>query len=357
MGLPSISIRFSTSSSTAITRSSKGIVAVIVHDATTAVQGNYSLTAATQIPSGLGTVNAAYVAQAFLGYLNQPKKVLLCVVEEEPDDLTAATDWLATQLFDYLAGPHDITAAEVTELKAWVLSQRTNQKAPIRAVLPDCEADSEAIINFTTDGIVVGEDSFDAPEYCARIAGLIAGTPMTISCLYAPLSEVSDITRLTRTAIDEAIDDGEFVLIHDGTQVKVASSVNSLTTLTDTKGAAFQKIKIVETTDMIDYDIRTVCEDTYIGKYANSYDNKMVLCVAIRSYLEGLESDGILDDGTSSVDIDVTAQTAYLESIGTDTSEMTEDEIRRANTGDKVFLTATISILDVIEDITLDVSL
>jgi hypothetical protein len=78
-----------------------------------------------------------------------------------------------------------------------------------------------------------------------------------------------------------------------------------------------------------------------------------LLITAIKGYFTQLEQEGILQAGSSSVDIDLAAQEAYLQSIGIDTSTMTEKEIREANTGDKVFLTASIKILDAIEDIDL----
>lgn len=96
------------------------------------------------------------------------------------------------------------------------------------------------------------------------------------------------MTRLTKEQLDTAIDSGEFVLFHDGEKVKVGRGVNSLKTTSQEKGEAFKKIKIVETMDMIQNDIRMTAEDGYIGKYANSYDNKCLLIMAVKGYLEEL---------------------------------------------------------------------
>ena len=224
-------------------------------------------------------------------------------------------------------------------------------------MLPNQAADSEAVVNFATGDILVGTTEFTTAEYCSRIAGLIAGTPMTISCTYAPLPEVSDVGRLTREAMDAAVDAGKFILFHDGEKVKVARGVNSLQTTTKDKGDAWKKIKMVEVMDMIQTDIRTTAQDSYIGKYANSYDNKCLLVTAIKGYLVGLEQSGILQAGSSSVGIDLARQEAYLQSVGTDTSKMSQQEIKEANTADKVFLEASIKILDAIEDINLNITI
>lgn len=354
MKLPNINIAFSTQAASAIERSEKGVVALILRD--TAANGGHILTKPTHIPIGLGQANQDYIKRAFIGYVNPPKKVIVYVLPTDAEDLTEALTYLEGQTFDYLAGPPDITTAECTEIVNWIKSQRNDGFTP-KAVLPDTAADSEAIINFTTEDVYDGTNTYTAAEYCSRIAGLIAGTPMTISCTYATLPEVVDIDRLGKDDADDAIDNGEFILIYDGEKVKVGRGVNSLQTTAQDKGEAFKKIKIVEAIDMIRTDIKKTIEDNYIGKYANDYDNKCLLITAIKGYFTGLENDGILRHGTSTVEIDLDAQEAYLQSIGKDTSDMTEEEIKTAATADKVFLKASIQILDAIEDIDLNITI
>ena len=353
-GLPNINIEFTTAASTAIARSEKGIVAIILKDA--AANGAHVLTNATQIPATLGTENKAYIARAFTGYVNPPRKVIVYVEPAAATDLAEGLAYFATQPFDYLAGPPDISAAECTAVIAWIKAQRALGTVP-KAVLPEQTADCEAVINFASTGIMVGATEYTAAQYCSRIAGLIAGTPFKISCTYAPLTEITDIDRLTKSAMDTAIDAGKFILYNDGEKVKVARGVNSLTTTTAAKGVSFKKIKTVEAVDLITRDIKLIAQDSYIGKYANTYDNKCVLIAAIRDYFKGLENSDILRRDSSTIGIDVEAQEAYLESTGVDTSKLTEQEIKTANTGSQVFLKATISILDAIEDISLDITI
>lgn len=354
MGLPNINIAFSTQAASAISRSQKGVVALIIKDAN--ANGGHILTSATQIPTTLSKDNKDYISRAFLGYVNPPRKVIVYALPVDAVDLSEGLTYLETQTFDYLAGPPDVAVADCTAIVLWVKAQRTLGFTP-KAVLPDTQADNEAIINFTTNGIKVGDTEYTAAQYCSRIAGLIAGTPMTISCTYAPLSEVSDVERLTKEAMDAAIDSGKFIIFYDGEKVKVGRGVNSLKTTTQEKGEVFKKIKIVEAVDMIRSDIKKTAQDNYIGKYANSYDNKCLLVTAIKGYFIGLENDGILERGTSAVSIDIDAQDVYLQSKGINTTDMTEQEIKNAATGDKVFLKASISILDAVEDINLDIAI
>lgn len=354
MGLPSINIEFKTTGITAIERSQKGTVALILRDES--VSGAYILTNVTEIPADLAQENKEYIERAFVGYQTPPRTVIIYVINAEAEISTALT-YFATQKFDYICLPPTGTPEEAETLKSWVLSERLNNNATYKAVLPNIEADSEAIINFTAEGITDGEKTYTAAEYCSRIAGLIAGTPMNISCTYAPITEINGITRLTKAEADEAIDQGKFILIHDGEKVKVGRGVNSFVTTVEGKGDAYKKIKIVEAIDMINNDIRTTVEDSYIGKYSNSYDNKCILITAIKGYFEQLEMDGILDKGKTSVSIDMQAQENYLKSQGIDTSAMKEQEIKEANTGSKVFIAASIKILDAIEDIDINIAI
>ena len=169
------------------------------------------------------------------------------------------------------------------------------------------------------------------------------------------MTELANCERLTKAEMDAAVEDGKLIVFHDGEKVKIARGVNSLVTTTGTKGNQFKKIKIVEAMDMINDDIIRTAEDSYLGKYANSYDNKCLLVSAISSYFNSLIKEEILSSGT--VGIDIEANRNYLLSKGYDVSGMSDDDIKKADTDDKVFLNAAIKILDAIEEITLPISI
>ena len=179
---------------------------------------------------------------------------------------------------------------------------------------------------------------------------------MKIAATYAPLPELTDVARLTKEQLDEAVNAGKLALRWDGRKVKVDRAVNSFVTTSQGMLDSFKKIKIVEIMDLIRTDITSTAEDDYIGKYANTYDNKLLLVTAIRGYFMGLEQDDLVQPGYT-VDIDVAAQEQFLVSKGVDTSEMTEQEIREADTGSHVFLLIRCKILDAIEDIDIQVEI
>lgn len=379
MGAPSINISFIEKGISAIERGERGIVMLWVKDTLPAPAVNPAVVVTeSDIPEGLSDVTVEQIKLAMIGYTYAPKKVLVyCMgiaedAEEEAVEagykkaMTAAE----TIRFDYLAVPAVETDGKGEDIAAWVKSMRTNRKKMIKVVLPNVAADNEGIVNFTTEKsikteTVTGKDGvkttidtvYTAEQYCARIAGLIAGTPMTISCTYAPLPELSDCTRLTDN--DTPVDKGEFIIFYDGEKVKVVRGVNSFITTVDGKGDSFKKIKIVEAMDMINDDIVKTAQDSYLGKYANTYSNKCLLVTAISSYFAQLKRDDIVS--SYSVGLDAEAVRIYLKGRGKkaalddgtikEVDECSDKEIITADTGSNVFLTGNVKILDAIEDI------
>ena len=379
MGAPSMDIQFIERAITAVTRGERGIVLLWVKDSLPAAAVNpATIILSSDIPSGLSDTTVEQIKLAMIGYTNAPKKVLVYGMGISKDAETVAVDAgykkamevSETVKFDYLAIPTVETDGKTQEVASWVKSMRDNKRKKIKAVLPKIEADHEGIINFTTDRNVKTETVtekngtktavdivYTAEQYCARIAGLIAGTPLTFACTYAPLTELSDCTRLTD--IDTPVDNGEFIVFYDGEKVKVVRGVNSFVTTADGKGDSFKKIKIVEAMDMINDDIIKTAQDSYLGKYANSYSNKCLLISAISGYFAQLKRDGIIS--SYSVSLDAEAIHTYLKSKGLkatledgtikEVDECSDEEIITADTGSFVFLTGNVKILDAIEDI------
>jgi len=368
--MPTLTVLFQQRAQTAIARSQKGVAALIVRDALTAGQA-WALTSTGQIPEKLGKENQEAIRRVFKGGVNPPRKVLVyCLGAEDtleageadpqaeearPGSGAAALRWLGTQRFDYLAGPADLGEAEAAAIREWIIRKREDDHVIFKAVLPHTAANNEGIVNFTASGIQAGGDVFDAAAYCGRVAGLIAGTPMKQSVTYAALPEVEDIRRLSALEEDEAVGRGELILTHDGEKVKFGRGVNSLTTTTG-RSEVWRKIKIVELLDLLQWDLRLAIQDNYIGKFQNSYDNKLLLITAVKLYLQALAKDQLIEEDFV-CDIDVEAQDAYRQSVGVATAEMTEQQIREANTGTYVFLAVDIKPIDAIEDVRIKIYL
>lgn len=385
LGMPSINISFIEAGIEAIQRSQRGIVALILEETTDtitklktdhtvgdepvtvkAIENPFTIYTTDDIQSELSDDNKDYITKCLIGYTKTPYRVKVLLVEKnaendaKADKFADALSVLATERWDYLAIP-TITDAQCEAVATWVKTNRENKFKKVKAVLPNYAGDYEGIIDFGNTSIKTKTKTYSPAEYTARIAGLIAGTQMTISATYAPLAEVIDCDRHTLDENDEKVNKGEFFIWFDGEKFKMSRAMNSLVTTTQGKLEAYQTIKTVDIMDMIYDDIRKTAQDSYIGKYTNDYDNKCLLISAIQGYFLELERGRLLQKDYSQVDIDVDAVKNYQISHGLYTKDelakMSDLEIKKLDTKKKVFLTAKIKILDAMEDIELPINI
>ena len=358
--MPSVIVTFREKGITAIQRSERGIVLLVLEEDKHV--GPDTIYTVDDIPEDLSDDSKEQIKLALMGYQLAPKKVL-CYYITKPaakdgaaavQDYTAVLKTIENVRFDYLVIPQ-IAAEKTQDIATWIKGMRTTKDTRVKAVLPNCPADNEGVVNFTNSVIKTAAKSYTAAQYCSRVAGLIAGTPLTISCTYAPAAELIEVENQTSDERDARVGKGEFFFFSDGEKIKVARGVNSYVTTMQGKGEDFQKIKLVDIMDMIHDDIKKTGHDSYIGKYANSYDNRCLLITAINGYFDGLELDGLLEKGQNSAEIDIPATKVWLESNGLKTRDELESmkgiEIKYANVHDQCFIAANLSILDAVEDI------
>lgn len=373
-GRPQVIINFKTKSTTAITRSGRGVGCIILDDENASDKViMYTITDETEIPSsGLSAKSIDLIKKALLG---TPSKLFVLVIGSlliQADALKNAS----TLKFNYICHPTG-NAQNQADLASWVKLQRRNKHRTIKGVVANVDADSYGVINFTTgnirvvnpaytDALIAAEGiaeavdpsiphylTYTAGEYTARILGIACGVTLDRSMTYYELSEIYDCD--TYGDVDEHISNGELCLIDegDGHGVKIARGCNSLHTFTTDIGQDFRYIKIVETIDLITDDIRDTFRSEYLGKVLNDYDHKMLFIAAILVYFNELKGN-ILDGSASvpnDVDIDIEANRDYAILKGRDVSEMTEQELRETNTGTNVFLTGQITPVNAMEDL------
>lgn len=349
MGLPIIDISFKQLAKSAVIRSQRGIVALILKDTDKA-----SLTVFDEgdIPSDLTEANQGLIKDVLKG---SPNKIELYVLGSDSEISEALTYFEGVE-FNLMCMPSAETS-DVTAIKTFIKKMNDVVKYKCDAILANEKADSEAIINYTAKNIVVGGESVTTANHSARIAGLIEGTPLNQSVTFATLSDVDAIENLTKEQADARINNGELILVREMGKVRVARGVNSLTTLTDTKGNAFQKIKLRKTLNLIHNDLRRVIVEKYIGKIPNNYDNKCVLITEIKNYLDELSSEQLIEK-VNEVGIDLIAQKKWLkDNTNLDINAMTEQEIKEANTQSNVFLAISLKVVDAMEDIMIGISI
>lgn len=371
-GLPQVLIDFKTKGVTAIKRSARGIVVMILKNETENTIKNYVINDVADIPEkGLTDENVDYIKKCLLG---TPLRILVYTLpldtvevtagegEEAPDRQTQAD---VLKLIDgikwnWLCAPTS-TVQEQQDLASWIKSERQNKRKTFKAVLANQAADNEGVVNFTSSGIKVAsgtdEDgnvtykAYTALEYTARICGILAGLALDRSATYFKLTEVAEVDPVPE--IDDHIDKGEMVLFdeQDGDGVKIARACNSLTTFTTDKGEDFRYIKIVEAVDMITDDIRDTFKKYYTGKVINDYDHKMLFIAAILVYFDEIKGNVLDRDGNNTVDIDEQYQRNYAKLKGEDVEKMDAMTIRKYNTGTNVVLAGSIKPVNAMEDL------
>ena len=351
LGLPSVNIVFKQEGITAIERGERGIVALVLKD--TKALGGHTVYDITDCPEEISEENRRFVIDALKGNTNAPLRVELFVLGAD-NEVEEALNYFENTKFDYICSP-SFTSEENVEVATWIKSLRDNEGVMVKAVLANVKDDHEGIINFATDNIVTELKTYSTAEFTPRIAGLIAGTSLRIATTYADIPEIISVPYEKKRDTATKVGEGKLVIFKQSGQYRIARGVNSFVSTSDVKGEAFQKIKLVDIMDLMTNDIRQTCHRNYIGKYANSYDNKCILITAIEGYLDQLVLDGLIARDSIKVEIDMEAQKTYLKSIGVDISEMREQEIKEYNTRDKVFIAIKCKILDAIEEINLRV--
>lgn len=324
MGLPEIVITFKKKASAAIAKSQRGMVAVLLKD-DTAEQFLTPCTRWKNVKETEWTKESLKVLKLiFKGGPRQVLAVRLQHTDGSPDLAETLRQILHINI-DYLCYP-GYQASDVTVLRDFITEAHEKGKK-VKAVLPGVEADDMHIINFTSSYVTAkwtDEEqpaTYTAAEYCCRIAGILAGLPLTQSCTFYVLDEVVDAD--IPEDPDADIDAGKLVIVFDGEKHKIGRGVTSLQTVTPETPEAFKKIKIVEGMDVIRHDIFSTFESSYVGKVVNSYDSKQLFVGAVNDYLRAMQNAILNAEAENAVQISAEGNREYLEEHGISTEDMT----------------------------------
>lgn len=362
-GLPQVLIDFKTKGITAIKRSARGVVVLILKCESTDTSNKYKISDVSEIPEGVFDEASTDLIKKCLD--GTPLRILIYTLPKasvQAPKNTQAT--LLKQLkhirYNYIAAPTG-TTQDQQDLASYIKAERNNSRKTVKAVVGSVAADFDGVINFCTEDIKVATGkntagkttykTYTPIEYTARIAGILAGLALDRSATYYKLTEVESVK--VYEDLNDRIDHGELHLFdeEDGEGVKIARACNSLQTFTTDKGKEFRKIKIVEGVDMVTDDIRDTFKKYYIGKYINDYDHKMLFVAAIMVYFGQLAGNVLDSRAGNTVDIDFQFQKDYAIIKGEDVSQMTNMQIREYNTGSQIGLSSNVKFVDAMEDL------
>ncbi len=351
INMPSIGVYIKQLAQTVVERSSKGKLLLVLTDDTATGDAVAHYTDLGQVdPTHYTSANYNDLAVTFLG---APSEV---IVVKQKTAQTFAKDivpLIATTKFDYIAALSK-EAAQHTAIINYVKAENKKVQKKKKAVVYKATApDDKRIINFVTETYnTTAEQNKEGWHLMGRIAGLIAGLPMTQSVTYKVLSDVESVTE--PADMDAEVEKGHLFLWNDEDGVRLSRGVNSLTTISDEDTEDMRMITIIEAIDMIEYDLRTAFKRQFVGKKKNKYDNQCLFINATLRYFDELEREDVLDDGfDNTADIDVEAQRLAWIGVGKDEAKNWDDlTVKKRTFKRSMFLKGSIKILDALEDLT-----
>lgn len=347
MGLPNVIVDFKTKATTAITRSEKGIVCVVLTDATGKTVLSEYKSASDIVASEWTDQSRELLENALAGGANKLYAVRL-TVGNLFTDIEEVLDGIKFNWICYVA-------SEQTPLLTYVKKRNlSNTACKIKAVVSGIEAaDDMHVVCLKNESVTLKNgDELTAMNYLPTLAGLFAGLSLDRSATYYELDDLSAAS--TVADVDTEIDNGYLVLINDYGTVKIARAVD---TAQKVEIEDFKKIVIVEAMDMIREDIIDSFKNYYLGKYKNSLDNQSLFVAAVNTYFRTLAGEGVLNpDYENLAEIDVEAQRAAIVASGkTEALDWDDDTVKKNPFKSNVYLKANVQILDAIEDLTFNI--
>ena len=124
MGMPELLIQIKAAATTAISRSGRGVVALVLKDDTSQTDTFVYAKMTSVAKSHWTTANLDYIQKTFDG---SPARVIVERISATNGDLTEALARLKTKKWNYIAVP-GATSDEITELATWIKNNRASGK-------------------------------------------------------------------------------------------------------------------------------------------------------------------------------------------------------------------------------------
>ena len=342
----SINIILKALANSSVTRSTRGIVMLVVKDAN--VTGYKEYTNYRQVTAGYEDKNSKLINKAFNKYGVKNLKVVTY-----QSDVSEALAKINNIKFNYLTAPEVTETQDKEKIISFIKTQRDQQNILVHAVLRDvASANHEGIISFKNNEVYVGEERLTGDQFCFDVACTIATTSNEESITNKIALDVTSVDEIADR--DSATEGGNIFLYYDFDldAVIYSEGVNTLTSLKKDQAEILKKIRVNEIFDQIRDDIKVTFKRNYRGKYSNSYNDKLLIRDAYNTYFKSLEKIGQLNpDMENRCELNVDATEKYLNDKGIDTSEMQKEEILMHDTGNKLFLRGRLYVLDTIEEL------
>lgn len=208
---------------------------------------------------------------------------------------------------------------------AWAMRLRDEVGIKLQAVVENYpSADSEAVVSVKNTGAV------------AWALGVIGGTAINESASNKKYDGETTIEAdYTQSELEQAITKGEWVLHRVGSDIRVLSDINTLTTTTADKGDVFKSNQTIRVCDQIATDIASLFATKYLGAIPNDASGRTSLWADIVKHHQTLRNMRAIDDFS---DEDITVAQGDTKS-----SVAVTDAITIINSMEKLYMTVVVS--------------
>ena len=214
---------------------------------------------------------------------------------------------------------------------AFTKRMRDEVGAKFQCVVYNKAADYEGIVNVKN---TVTDTNTAALVYW--VTGIIGGCAVNKSNLNKVYDgELEVDADYTQTELEAAIAAGEFVLHRVGADIRVLYDINSLTTVSDTKGDVFKSNQTIRVCDQIANDIATIFNTRYLGTVPNDNAGRVSLWNDIVKHHQQLMDIRAIEDFEED-DITVTMG-------DTKDSVVVTDAVSVVNAMAKLYMTVTVA--------------
>ena len=336
--LPGAYINFLTNAPLSITPGDRGIVLLLQEMSVGTAGDLYTVTVGDNTyPEGVTTEDTFLAGEVLKGA--QTVKVYNLGTAHDADTVEAALTTIKTVEFDVLVYPYDGTGYETNKalIANWIKVMTDTEGKGIQGVFANYKGDYEGVIN-VTQGVKLSDGKVLTPaKTTVWVAGITAGANINKSNTGKKYQGAIDIVpRKTKAEMEAAITAGEFIFKVDSAQnVTAVYDINSLTTMSDTKGKPFTKNRVIRTLYGINNDITEIFESNFVGQLSNNEDGRSQLRATIVEYFSELQRMGAVKDFTAE---DVTI------SQGTDSDAVVIDcYIKPVDSIEKMYITVKLS--------------
>ena len=204
-------------------------------------------------------------------------------------------------------------------------------------VVGDTAANSEYVISPGNGYVLPDGTALTAQQAVWWIAGSEAGAMYYQSLTYAQHPTATAASpKLTDAQAEALITAGKIAIIDNFGLVRICTDIDTLTTVTPTKGAEFKKNRVMRVVMQLCNDIYEHFANHYIGKVDNDDTGRSLLRGWLVGYLNGMQANGGIQNFTAE-DVEVLAGDS-IDSVLINIAIQPVDSI------EKIYMSVTVSV-------------